>query len=150
VKHGLQMQVGMLPKGAEYIRRQLSRFKAALEQEIVRTHGKLTLTTECLAQTATRHEAVACLAHRWLRLADGDLTPTEKLNFAKVIADSSDKRDRVLLRLDLDKDPADFLEALYATPVASSEAGNGDGDGEAVGDGAASQAASEAAEGDET
>jgi len=90
-------------------------------------HGSVSLTKSCLIQTIVRFELVAALAQRWLREADSDLTPTEKLNFAKVIADSSDKRDRVLLRLDLDKDPADFLDALYTTPAASSEAGNGDG-----------------------
>jgi len=125
-RHGLRT-VGMLPKDCSWVRKRLAAFRNLLEVAVTETHGKIGLVHGAIIQTTLRWEMVAVLAQRWLREANDELSPTEKLAFARQIALASDSRDRALGRLDLDRDKSAEISAFYAPSVAIVSPG---GDGE--------------------
>jgi len=120
VKHGLRQTVSKLPEGCHYISQACYGLRRHLEAWCLERRGQVGLWESLCIQSALRYEQVSQLCARWLREADGELSHTERLGYAKQIADASDKRDRVLLRLWLDKqESASILDVLYGpqTPL---------------------------------
>ncbi len=116
-KHGLRMTVSALPSGCHFISQSCYQLRRHLESWCLERRGEIGLWESCCIQTAIRYEQVSQLCARWLREANGKLTHAERLGYAKQIAEASDRRDRVLQRLGLDKSDADgIFDALYATP----------------------------------
>ena len=113
-RHGLRT-IAMLPKDCAWVKRRLAAFRNCLEDACTAAHGEIDLVRGAGIQTVLRWEQVAILAGRWLREANDELTSETKLNFAKMIAQASENRDRALARLDLgdkrDVDPWDVLSA---------------------------------------
>src|SRR5688500_13985998 len=94
LRHGLK--AGQLPKDAKYIEVRLNVVRRNLEDAVVRTHGNVSEEHACYVQTAIRWERHAALAQRWLTKADKDLSPSEKLQFSREIAQASANRDRAI------------------------------------------------------
>ena len=84
-KHGIRgfLCGGKLPKGASYIRKQVNRYRRAIEAEIIDLRGEITITEASIVQTVTRHEIVCQLATRWLRHAENGKVTVSKAKTAK-------------------------------------------------------------------
>jgi len=130
-KHGLRMTVSALPSGCHFISQSCYQLRRHLESWCLERRGEIGLWESCCIQTAIRYEQVSQLCARWLREAGSKLTHAERLGYAKQIAEASDRRDRVLQRLGLDKsEEADIFTDLYAAPATALSApagGNGHG-----------------------
>lgn len=122
--HGVRsfLALGRLPKGASYIRRLMGEFRRELEQRVGETHGgEVSLTKAALITTAARHEGRALLLSRYLALEGDGLKTLERMSLLDAIGRASDARDRVLEKLDLDRDPNAFDPAsFYRTPLTAS------------------------------
>lgn len=135
--HGVRgfLTTGTLPPKAAYIRRNLNRFRTALEAAVLEQSDKIGLYQDALINSAIRHEARAALLQRWLRINEA-LTHAEKLATLKEIGNATDSRDRVLKALKLDDGDGGqvLLASLYGpgavriTNVEHFPLGDDDGD----------------------
>lgn len=119
VTHGIYsfLAMGSLPKGASYIRRQLSRLEDALRDAVLDKHGEISLLRAALVQTACRHEGRALLLSRWLRDRAGQMSDHDRMVYLREIGNASDARDRALKALGLDNNGRDVIDALYCGPA---------------------------------
>lgn len=115
--HGVRsfVETGELPAGTSYIKGKLRQFRAAVEAEVQLANGELSLYQACLIQTACRHETVAQLWQRWLRVEMETLTIDQRLSVTQAIARASKERDAALKELGLNRDERKgAIEALFA------------------------------------
>jgi hypothetical protein len=103
-------------------------FRQSLEKAVAEVHGTVSLQHAAIIQTVIRHETVAQLAQRWLRLRFDALTDSDRLNFVRQIAASSDARDKAMRSLCLDNttNGGRILDALYSVPIEPLPTGPGD------------------------
>lgn len=114
VRHGLRMTLSQTPKGCRYIQQATAKLREALRAITLERRGELGLYEECTIQTACKWEVHSQLAARWLRIADGDLSNSDKLAFSRETARASGERDKCLERLGLNKqDRRDILDVIY-------------------------------------
>ena len=104
VRHGLRQTVSKLPKSCQYISQSCYGLRRNLEDWCLEQGSQVGLWQSCCIQSAIRYEQVSQLAARWLRESDATLTHAERLAYSKQIAEASEKRDRCLLRLGLDRE----------------------------------------------
>jgi hypothetical protein len=97
---------GSLPKGASWIRRVVGEFRRQIESAVLALHGEVTPYASAVAQSATRHEARALLAGRWLKQQGESLSLSERLQLLATIGTATDSRDKCLERLGLNRSPA--------------------------------------------
>lgn len=111
------LRASSLPRGAEYVEREIRRFRAVIRQEIIATHGRVSTYDEAVLQSATRHETRALLAARWLRKGGETIPLDQRLALLSTISAATEARDRCLraIRLDIDS-PSSAIDALYSTP----------------------------------
>lgn len=122
-KHGLRsergrrlMILGGVAKGDGYVKRTLEALRTAWEESVVRLKGTLSPPDEAAICTAIRWEQHALRAGAWLRRADATLTPQEKLEFSRQIAEAGERRDKALARVGFSGGPpVDPWSALDAT-----------------------------------
>ncbi|MGE3410331.1 MAG: hypothetical protein AB7I37_26360, partial [Pirellulales bacterium] len=106
--------LGSYPKGASYVRRLVGQLKMALENAVQARHGEISLTRAGAIQTACRHEAVAMLAQRWLRLRFKKMGDSDRLNYLKQIATASEARDKAMRSLELEgQEHRSIINLLY-------------------------------------
>lgn len=121
-RHGLRGAA--LPKGCGHIRKSVDTFRRATEAAILDQHGEISLYHASLVNSAYRHERTAALCERWVRVEQENLDPSQRLAYLKLISDATDRRDKCLERLGLDKpddDPWSLpnfpeLASPYQTP----------------------------------
>src|ERR1700733_3186235 len=77
IRHGLLAV--KLPKGCSYIRRSVSTFRAAIEEEVIVRFREITTYRAALINSAVRHEQRALLLQRWLREATDSQTASHSL-----------------------------------------------------------------------
>ena len=112
-KHGLR--ASGLPPGCTYILGQVSAFRRYVRQEM---GAPLSTWQEATLQSACRHETRALLAARWLRLEAKMLTIGERAKLLDTISNATDRRDKCLQSIGLDRDPVqDQLDQLYTIPA---------------------------------
>ena len=132
-KHGRRSErklvIGDLPEHCERIGGFVQKLRIELETLVASVHGSIGSTADMFIQSACRHEQAALLAQRWLRLDAANMNHGERLAYLQAIASESDKRDKCVERLKLDRDPSTILEALYAAPTVDVEAMEGGDDG---------------------
>lgn len=124
LRHGLR--TGSLPKKFQRVTAALNKFRRDLESAVLALRGEVREYDAACISTATRWEKVAQLAQRWL-LAAKDLTADKQLEYARIAADASSKRDAALKALGLDEarandTPADFYQRRLNGPAAASDA----------------------------
>ena len=130
MKHGRRsnrrLTIGALPKGCSWINTLTSNLRRELEALTVDAHGKVTPTHAMFIQSAARHEQAALMAQRWLRIHSTSMNHGERLAYLQAIASESDKRDKCVERLKLDKDAVSVLDQLYGPKVTElpAEGGN--------------------------
>lgn len=119
-RHGVYgyLSIGRLPKGAAYIRRQLSAFRRELERAVAdQCNGDMGIRDAAFVHSACRHEARAQLLGRWLR-CDECKTLGERLAVLKEIGNATDSRDKAIVALGLRRTPEhDPYADLYRTPI---------------------------------
>ncbi|HQU42552.1 MAG TPA: hypothetical protein PK867_07050 [Pirellulales bacterium] len=116
--HGLygqsfQLVLGKLPKSLARVEDDAYRFRAAVEAAVVGAHGSISLTNACLIATAARWERHGLLALRWLREGHDALDDAQRLAYSKAIAEGSERRDKAIASLKLDRDTAADLWAAF-------------------------------------
>lgn len=112
IRHGLKS--GKLPAECKYIENRLNAFRRQVEEIVVQIKGEITLTDAAYIQTALRWERHSALCLRYLTKNEKTLRPIEWLSFNRDIAAASEKRDKAIAALKLDRDAKDdILEALY-------------------------------------
>ncbi|MAT70667.1 MAG: hypothetical protein CMJ58_14210 [Planctomycetaceae bacterium] len=115
--HGMRATtLAGLPKGAAYIRRLVLSFRRELEAVVIDAKGEVSFMDGAHINTASRHEQVALLAGRWLKLNAETMSHQERLQYLQAVARASEARDRALSALNLDRDTGSILESLYSTP----------------------------------
>lgn len=122
--HGVNsfLATGALPAGCSHIKKEVGKLKAALEAEVLLVHGKINIIHKAAIQTALRHEVVALLLQRWLRISIDTLTPSERVAHATGFAKASAARDAALKELGLHVDKRkDAIDALFTEPEAAAE-----------------------------
>jgi len=125
--HGIRgwLTIGSLPKGASYVRRIVGEFRRQIESGVLTVSGELTPYASALCQSATRHEARALLAGRWMRQQGEGLPLSDRLALLKAIADATDARDRCLEKLGLNAMPKESDPwKMLRTPQANGHAGH--------------------------
>ena len=131
VSHGLRLTLSQTPKGCRYIQQATARMRETLRAITLERRGELGLYEEAVIQTACRWEVHSQLAARWLRLADSDLSASDKLAFSREVARASGERDKCLERLGLHKlDTTGIIDTFYQTPVAAPSGPEGELDSE--------------------
>lgn len=96
---------GRLPRGASYISRLIRAMRAELEAATAAAHGEVSIPAAGLIQSAARHEAVALMLTRSLRLAT-DAPLSDRLAMMKEIRAATDSRDRCIRELKIDRPAA--------------------------------------------
>lgn len=128
-KHGLRAlrtsTLSRLP--CPKVTRQVLRFRRWLEQETIQVHGKVSLGAELAINTACRFEATALLASRWLRLQGETMSAAERLSYLQAVGVASEKRDKAVDRLDLEKDTESLYGSLYGATVSPLNASDNEG-----------------------
>jgi hypothetical protein len=112
MRHGLRS--GMLPKGAEYIRRQCADFRQSVEDAVLTLDGGIGVYQASLVQSCTSHLRHALLCRKWLKDSFDALSHVERLTYSREITRALDSRDRVLKALGLDRSQRDAVTILYA------------------------------------
>jgi len=111
LRHG--MRSGELPKDCKDIEIFINKLRRNVEDAVLASKGKISVTDAGLINTAIKWERHSALAHRWLTRQYKKLKPTEQLQFSKEVATASDKRDAALEALYLDEDKAaDIFDAI--------------------------------------
>jgi len=110
VRHGLAC--GKLPKGCEYVERRINAFRLQLEQAVMQAKGTVSIADAAAINSACKWERHGMLATRWLRQEMDNLSAADRLRFSAEIAKASDRRDKAIRALGLDKKP-DPLATLY-------------------------------------
>ncbi len=117
--HVAEFVQGRLPRGSGWAQRHVSRLLKLLEAELVKRHRELSPWQRAVLQSCGRHEARALLLQQLLRKRADEITVSEVLAVTAAITNSSDRRDRCLRALSLDRVPS-VLDMLYgqrgATP----------------------------------
>lgn len=119
-----KLSIGKLPKGCSWINTLVSNLRRELEALVIECHGELDYKAQLIIQSACRHEQAALLAQRWLRISAETMSASERLQYLQAIANESDKRDKSISALKLDRDPQTLLGELYAsqtTPIEHDE-----------------------------
>jgi hypothetical protein len=104
---------GRFPKGASYIARLLREMRQALEVELVKAHGELSLANAAAVQTACRHEGRALLLQRMLHDETLSVTVDQRLSILRDISAASEARDRVLARAGLTRETSGSVWAAF-------------------------------------
>ncbi len=113
LRHGLKS--GQMPKGAKYLEHRLNKFRRYLEDSVLALRGEVTLTDAAHIQSCIRWERHSLLSQRWLTKQYDELKPLERIRFSEEVAKASDKRDKSITALRLDRDTqSDVIEALYS------------------------------------
>lgn len=106
---------GKLPKGAQYIEHRVNGLRRQLEKHVLALRGEVTLTDAAHINSAIKWERHSALALRWLRHEEANMSDSDRLKYSREIADASDKRDRAIRHLNLDRDSEhDLIEVLYS------------------------------------
>ncbi len=113
MRHGLQS--GLMPEGCDYIVKQLSTFRKALDGLVFERRGSIGVYETALIQTAIEWYSHCLKARRWLRVAFNDLNNTDRLYFSREAARALSERDKVLKQLGLD-DRGDDPGTIYTFP----------------------------------
>ena len=143
-KHGIY-SLGKLPAGASYVRKIIGKFRSELEKAVLDKHGEIDVMRSATIQTACRHEQVALLAGRWLRNHIGEMTHAERLTYLKTVADASERRDKAIKSLEIEKSTHDPWAEIYNV---KSDALNGpESPGDGLNDTESQAGASDAADG---
>jgi hypothetical protein len=100
-RHGLRGAA--LPRGCGHIRKSVDTFRRAIEAALLDQYGEIDLYRASLVNSAYRHERTAALCERWIRTEQDALDPSQRLAYLKQINDATDRRDKCLERLGLDK-----------------------------------------------
>ena len=117
LRHGLKG--GQLPRDAKFIEWRLNAFRRMLEDTVLETRNKVSITDAAHIQSAYRWERHALLAQRWLTKQYDELKPADKIKFSEAVARASDCRDKAIAALKLDRDPLqDQWASLDAEVVA--------------------------------
>lgn len=117
IRHGLT--TGNLPAGCKYIEIRVASFRNNLEQAVLESKGEISITDASCINTALKWERHGLLANRWLRISAEKMNPSDVIRFSKEVAEASDKRDKAIQRLGLDKNKAlQVIEALYGKGTA--------------------------------
>lgn len=125
LRHGLT--AANLPKSCRYIYHRLNNLRRTLETLLVESKGEVGMADGATIQTILRWERAAQLAERYFRLEGAKLGAVVAQGFVDKAADASEKRDKAIARLKLDRDLKDnLLESLYRLPSPESDA-NGKG-----------------------
>jgi hypothetical protein len=119
-----KLSIGKLPKGCSWINTLVSTLRRELEALVMEYHGELTFQSQLVIQSSCRHEQAALLAQRWLRLSAETMSHAERLSYLQAIANESDKRDRAIAMLRLDRDPQTLLGELYSATTSPLEGVN--------------------------
>jgi hypothetical protein len=124
LKHGLrasrrQLTLGKLPRGCAHVVSRVGALRRILEDLHIEHHGDLDYKAELIIQSACRHEQAALLAQRWLRISADTMNHAERLQYLQAIANESDKRDKSIAALKLDRDPQTLIGSLYASTTTS-------------------------------
>lgn len=127
MRHGLRASA--LPKGCNFIHRELRAFRRALEDATVEVHGGISIPMAAAINTACRAETHAQLCARWLRREETNLDANQRLSYSAAIVKASEARDKAIDRLGIDKrqhDPwsqlGNVLNAPSVTPTAPNAA----------------------------
>lgn len=111
------------------VEEQARQFRVAVEQAVLDAHGSISLTHACLIATAARWERHGLLALRWLRERHDALDDSQRLAYSKAIAEASERRDKAIAALRLERKPTDWWDDYYAGRTATPAAITDDGDG---------------------
>jgi hypothetical protein len=115
--------IGSYPKGCSYVRRITGRLRTQLEGGVAAIHGQITPYQTACIQSACRHEGVALLIQRWLRLEWANLSASDKLALLRQFETATDARDRCLEKLGLNAMPKECDQwAMLRTPQANGDA----------------------------
>jgi hypothetical protein len=118
-QHGRWSTLGSLPPGCTHIRKLCAKLRNQLEQAVTAEHGEVSLLSAATIQTAVRHERHAQLAQKWLK-DNPDINVETRLAISRDIASASEKRDKCLRLLNIDRkrtaNPWDSLHAAAALP----------------------------------
>jgi hypothetical protein len=118
-KHGLRSSLVLVavPPKAKWVKVLMAAFRRDLEAAVVERHGEITVTKAALVNSATRHETIAQLAGRMLKLSGDDLKAETKLAIMDRIGRATDARDRCIRALDLEATPGSAWDAYFSSPI---------------------------------
>jgi len=109
---------GKLPGNCKDIQNRGDRIRRMLESAVLDAKGEIGITDASCINSAIRWERHAQLCNRWLLNNHGAMSHADKLKFSRETADASDKRDKAIRQLGLDKDSEhDLVTALYSPAV---------------------------------
>lgn len=119
LRHGLKS--GKLPREAMYIENQSNKLRKNLEDAVLALHNDVTLENAAHIDTAIKWLRHGALCQRWLRTEASTMKPTEKIAVSREIASASERRDKAIAALDLDRDTQyDLISDLYNEPPRTS------------------------------
>jgi hypothetical protein len=117
-KHGLRSSLVLVavPPKAAWIKKLMAAFRRDLEAAVVERHGEVSLMRAAVINSASRHETIAQLAGRMLKLAGDEVKTETKLAILDRIGRATDARDRCIRALELDA-THDAWGAYFASPI---------------------------------
>lgn len=123
IRHGLVC--GKLPKDSRYIEVRSNVVRRALEAEILRARGEITVADAALVSAAMKWLRHGQLAQRWLRVEGDKLTLSERLNFSREVARAGSEVSKAIAALDLASSESSVWDVV-ALPPSSSPENDGD------------------------
>ena len=115
VRFGLMIGGG--PKATRYVTAKLCKFREALEQAVVSVHGEVSLLHAAAISTALRWERAAALSTKWFREQGDKMDVLDRVALQKAIAEASERRDKAIERLKIERKEADLWASIYAAPL---------------------------------
>lgn len=125
----MRLELGTLPDSMKRVEGDVYAFRRLVENAVMEAKGSIGLIDAALIQTACRHERASRLALAWLRGHEGELSHAERLAYSKAIAEASERRDKAIAALRLERKPTDWWDDYYAGRTATPAAITDDGDG---------------------
>jgi hypothetical protein len=118
-KHGLRSSLVLVavPPKAAWIKKLMAAFRRDLEAAVVERHGEVSLMRAAVINSASRHETIAQLAGRMLKLAGDEVKTETKLAILDRIGRATDARDRCIRALDLEATPGSAWDAYFSSPI---------------------------------
>lgn len=95
---------GKLPPGTKDIQNRCNAMRRMLEEAVIDAKGSVSITDASCINSAIRWERHGQLCNRWLLVNHANMSHLDKMKFSRETADASDKRDKSIRLLGLDRD----------------------------------------------
>jgi len=117
LRHGLTS--GTLPPGCGWITRLMGEYRAALEAEVLRAKGAISVLDAGVINAAVLWQRHGALCQRWLRIGYEQMNWDQRLNYSREIARAASERDKAVRQLGIAREGRGIIDALYGTPDVS-------------------------------